>query len=211
MLALATALPFLGACKSSGADKAQATVSSVSKLEMELQNASDQVSSTLQALDAIVAEPEGDLRPAYDAYTKALSDLKSASKRVSDEGAAVRSKANSYYTDWEKNIATITNTDIKERAEKRRSEMLKKQEEANAWILSFGQRFDSFVTELEDIRAYLETDLNSAGVKSITGQVKDTKKDGQAIQKDLDKLVAALTDVRESTSATGSAAPPQQQ
>lgn len=207
-ISLASLLQLSAGCASTGPDQAQETAASMSALETSLHTTSSQIATTIEALNKVVAQADADLRPEYDAYTTALSGLESTAKTVATGAAAMREKAQAYYVDWEKNQASIQDPDIKKTSEARRIEMQKSQEEANQRAQAFQQRCDAFAIKLRDIHSALGHDLNTAGVESITGQVKAAAGEGKEIRETIDKLAAKLAEVRKAISAQGPATPP---
>jgi hypothetical protein len=195
-------------CQSSGADQAEGTATSVSTLEQTLQAASAQITTTNSALQQILANPSGDLRPSFDVFKSAVSTLESRAKDVTKKSEEMKAKAQAYFADWDKNLATIQNEDIRERSMERRTELMERQAEANAKVDDLKKRFDAYVAQLHDVHAFLDHDLNTAGVEAIEDDAKEAIEAGEDVSEDVDKVAAKLAEVRAAISAQGANAPP---
>jgi len=169
-----------------------ATWQSVAELRGNVIQSRAQVGATLDALNQLTGQGGGDLRPAYDEFSRELDATQALSLRVRQQSDAMRARGRDYFRSWQEQSLTINDPSIRTQAELRQATV---RTDFNRIVASMQQARDSFapfMTGLLDIRHYLSTDLTPRGVGAIEQAMRKAKEDGAAVQKRLDAVAAEL-------------------
>jgi hypothetical protein len=169
-----------------------ATWQSVAELRQDVIRSRAQVDAALDALNQLGGQSGGDLRPAYDEFSRELDATQALSQRVRQQSDGMRARGREYFRSWQEQSLTINDPSIRTQAEQRQSTV---RADFNRIVASMQQARDSFapfMTGLLDIRHYLATDLTPRGVGAIEQAMRKAKEDGAAVQKRLDAVAAEL-------------------
>ncbi len=112
---LSVALLALGACKSTGTDKASSTVSDLKKLQAELGKGQACIEAAVNAMTALAAEG-GNMAAEYEAYSAAVDDVRSQRDRLRSIQERLAERREAFMASWEESLAGIQNASMKERA-----------------------------------------------------------------------------------------------
>ena len=123
--ALALAGVWLAGCKTTVYKQGDRAADSAQAAAMAAQTESQSLTGTMSTLNNLVDKPGADLKPQFQNFNAALDSLVAA--RQSEVRAArdhlVRNNA-AFLTDWDKQLTTITNADVRSRSEARRDRRL---------------------------------------------------------------------------------------
>src|SRR5262245_50635292 len=119
--------------------------SSIKEARMEATRAATQLKVTLDAVNALTKQTEGDLRPAFNAFKaeipKTEADAKSTSTRVQwMEGDGQR-----YFQDWQKTIDSISNDSLRKKAQKRLDSVKKSYDKVGVALKDAAEKFQPFL------------------------------------------------------------------
>ncbi len=130
------------------------------------------------------------LRPAIAAFQKAVDDLESKAGGVDWVLGMTQSRAQQYFTDWQKKIDQIENDDLHNRAANRREQAMSQYDEVQRNIDALRVVFRPFMSKLKDINAAVSADPTITGrnaAKPLINQALDA-------ESDIDKATDALGD-----------------
>jgi archaellum component FlaC len=183
----------LNACQTSEPDKGASTGKTVDQAAAEVGATITNLDATVAALNELVERPAPDLNPQFKTYTTNLGMLETSAGKVRDLAATMDTKSQEYFLQWDTQIATVQDEDIRERSEDR-----KKTIEAN---------FNKIKNEYAEVRNEFKpllADLQDKTVKKVDDESKDVKESLQEMEKRFHDLGVKL-------SRTGPApAPPKQ-
>jgi methyl-accepting chemotaxis protein len=184
-LALCASLA-LFACKSS--DSGQDTGSSITKAADQIDLGIKQLEATMLSLHDLTDRPAADLTVQRSAFEKNLSELEGTAKEVSETSAEMQAKGQAYFAQWEQQVASIQNEDIREQSADRRktieatfTKVRKEYEESK-------ESFDPVLNDLRDIRTALRADLTLNGIDSLKSTVKKVDKNANKAKDNLRDL-----------------------
>jgi hypothetical protein len=161
------ALALVTGCKTTNYVRSDETAGKLQATAAELRVATSNLDATLSALNDLLANPTGDLRIQYDRFSVNLDRLADSSKRAFDEGPKLQRLSSSYFAAWDKELATISDEQI------RRTSTARKAEVTNQYASTIGayqgceKASTSLLRYLNDIRRALSTDLTIAGLQSV--------------------------------------------
>jgi hypothetical protein len=169
-----------------------ATWQSVADLRQDVIRSRAQVDAALDSLNELSGQSGGDLRPAYDEFSRDVDATQALSQRVRQQSDGMRARGREYFRSWQEQSLTISDPSIRTQAGQRQSTV---RTDFNRIVASMQQARDSFapfMSGLLDIRNYLSTDLTPRGVGAIEQAMRKAKEDGAAVQKRLDAVAAEL-------------------
>jgi len=201
----ATAL-LLASCTTTGYQQAEKTGAGIGEFRAEVNRGKQAIDATMQSLGQIAATANTDPRPAFNQYKKDLTNLELATARVRKRSAEMKVKGDAYFKQWQQQIATVQNPEIRKLSEEQKAKMQATFDSIQQHTEPLKARFDPWISDLKDLRTYLNNDLTVSGIDAARGLFEKTQTEGTEIQKAMDALVAELSKV--STAMTPSTAPP---
>jgi len=166
--------------------------------------ARDQLQTTVNALDALVKQKTGDMRPTYDAFVAEIAKTETAGATAKACADKMEAEASAHFTAWQKEIDSIANASLKEKAQKRLSDVQKKYGEVLSQLKDAGSHFTPLLSDLNDIQKTLANDLTPGGVKSVRGSVSDAEWNLKSTRRSFYSAIEGLTKMQKSL---GTAAP----
>lgn len=158
--------------------------------------------TNLKALAALVNQKEGDLRPAFDAFTASLKGTRDASDRTVKRVAALQGEGEKHFSVWQAEVETIQDAGIRNRALKRLAAARDNWNGAAAALQEATVQFPALLGYLNDIEKALSYDLTPEGVKSVRGAAQSANDAFGRIQGLTQKAVAQLDELTASMSST---------
>jgi hypothetical protein len=183
-----------GCISNKGYDKGAATATALQSSANKVTEVSQRVTDTLGALNGLTFNPQGDLRVQYGTFTTAVKNLQSASGDLDVQVADVQAKAQAYSVDWSNQLATIQSPDIRSRSAARKDEVTAKLQNLNGSYQGVKDSLKSFLSDVTDIKTYLDTDLTAAGLDKIKDVVARTKVDAVPVRDSIKRLQADFSD-----------------
>jgi hypothetical protein len=190
-------------CKTTGVQKANKTVKAMDKNFAIVKSAPDRITAVTDSLNELIKEG-GDMRAEFKAFDKSVNKLISQRDRFRKLKANVDSSKNSFVEAWAERQATITNDELRNRSEERRSEVIARFEEVNALVARAKAELEPWLQEIIDIRTYLESDLNPGGIASIADLIPKISRNAGPVKSKLNELITELDKLRIEMTATKS-------
>jgi hypothetical protein len=194
-LAITLLLPTLSlgiACQTSGNQKADSTAMHMDELRSAVNSMKEKVTAAATSLAEVVQKGETDPKPAFDKYKKDVEAVVSGFSRTESNLKSMRAEGQSYFAEWEKQAATITDPDLKKSAEERRARLQKAVEAVSSAMEAAGAEIKPYMASIKDVQTYLSNDLTPSGVESVEGKSKQIRKDADSICEKLDDVVEAV-------------------
>jgi len=201
-LALITLIGVLAGCASQGYQKAGATSEALQVAANRITNGILQINVTLTTLTNLVNNPQGDLAPRYKKYCDDVETLRSMAVDVNNKAIAMRAKGRDYFSQWEQQLATIKDQDIRKVSVDQMKDMMDKFQEINNSYQEVRMRFKPFMSDLEDIQTYLGTDLTVGGIDAIKSTADKVNERSVPLKEAISKLADQFRQMGVSMSAT---------
>ncbi|HRI13334.1 MAG TPA: DUF2959 family protein [Verrucomicrobiota bacterium] len=173
---------------------------SIHDVQLETIKTSDQLKSTLMALNALSGQTKGDLRPAFEAFTAEVAKTEAAAVVTTARVKWMDGDGQQYFTDWQKTVDGINNESLRKKAQRRLDEAKASYGKVQASLVKASDKFKPFLSDLADIQKALSSDVTASGVKAIRGTVStanwDSKFVDQAVKtaiKEASKMEKALS------------------
>jgi hypothetical protein len=184
------ALVLGGGCGSpSGVDRAETAAESMAEVRELAAKATKQIDAQLKALNAVSAAKMGDPKPAYKTYTEELANSQALAAKIKATADEMRAKGRAFFSEWEKQLDSIQDADLKAKSRARASERSKQYAELEESMGTARGRWEIFNKDLTDLKTYLDNDLNAKGIESASAVFTKANLDGV----DLKNRVAQMT------------------
>lgn len=198
----------LSGCSTPGMteDKSRA-VRSLEDLEERIGQANAQVDETVAAAEAL--NNAADLTQAYETLVDELDETRDMQKSAAKRRADMSVNSEAYITDWKAQATTLSNQGLREAATLRAEAVAQRFEAVREKADAAKKAYDPFITNLDDLEAYLINDLTPAGVKAAESVIKEVATTGKALKDAIDAYDAELKKAMKALSAgpTGEAKP----
>jgi chromosome segregation ATPase len=187
--------------RASGADSAErATIvkEKIQSLRTECAQGRRQIITTLEELSRLQVDGV-ELRPQFEKFKAELVKMEEKAKSASERAASMREKGLAFFSEWDQQVRSISNEDIRKEAEKR----LEKRRKSYGRILSSMEdarkELVPFMSDLNDIRKLLDSELTTSTVASTKSVIRQAKWHGDDVrdsltdvEKELDRVAAEL-------------------
>ncbi len=173
---------------------------SISDTHLETSRTDAQLKATLEAINALTAQKEGDLRPAYSNYCSQVSQTGEAARWTGTRAQWMAGDGRKYFQDWQETVNGIANESLRKKSQKRLDAVKANYDRVETSLLQASERFKPFLSDLADIQKTLEADITAGGVKAIKSTVRSANWNHQYVDravksalKEMDKMEKALS------------------
>lgn len=180
----------------------EALTASIHQARSETILTHNELVANLKALNALLDQKQGDLRPAYEAFTASLKGTRGASERTAGQVAALQGEGEKHFATWQAEVETISDEGIRARAMKRLAAARANWNGAATALQEATVQFPALLGYLNDIEKALSYDLTPDGVKSVRGASRSANDAFGHIQRltqkavsELDELLASMSSV----------------
>lgn len=173
---------------------------SMREARVEATRATEQLKVTLDSLNALTKQKEGDLRAAYNTFAAQLP-------RTEDAAAWTRARVRwmaddglKYFANWQKTIDSIANESLRKKAQKRLETARKGYDKVAAALQSASEKFGPFLSDLADVQKVLANDITADGVKAVKSTVSSANWRFQAVNSAVGNALKEMKKMEESLS-----------
>lgn len=177
---------------------------SIGETRTEVVATRDQLQATVNALDALVKQKEGDLKPAYDEFVAQVTRTQASAALTKSRSAKMQTDAKTHFGSWQKEIDSIVNERLRNKAQKRLDKVQKSYSKAISQLENASISFEPYLSDLADIKKILSNDLTRGGIKAIRGTVSKAKFDLQNVRNHIFDAVKELESMEKSLSSAAS-------
>ncbi len=194
VVAAATAL-MAGCGTTAGYKQADKTGAGIAGFRAEIVNGKKAIDETMKALDQIAATANTDPRKAFEQFSKSVANLEATATKVRKRAQDMQAQGQTYFAQWEKQLAEVKNEEIRNLATQRRAKLRETFDNIKKVAEPLKTQFDPWMSDLKDLQKFLSNDLTIAGVDAAKNLFAKTRADGAEVQKSMDTLVAELNTV----------------
>ncbi|MCL4787189.1 MAG: DUF2959 family protein [Verrucomicrobia bacterium] len=173
---------------------------SIKDARAETSRTDAQLKATLEALNALTKQTQGDLKPAYDTYCAEVAKTESAAGWTKTRVQWMASDGRQYFQSWQSTVNSIANESLRKKAQKRLDTVKASYDKVEALMKVANEKFAPFLSDLGDIQKALSTDVTVGGVKAIKSTVRSANWNHQFVSKavnaalkEMDKMEKALS------------------
>lgn len=183
---------FAAGCASSSTStsykKAGDTSTSLQKTALSIDKGEVQIDAVLVALSDLVNNPNTDIKAQFEKYNASVDKLDSLSKDVSKQALAMQVQGAAYFQQWDADLATMQNEDIRSRSTDRKNQVAARFDRVRASYAHTKDAFVPFMSRLTDVRTALATDLTTGGLASVKSTANEAQSDATPLREALREL-----------------------
>jgi hypothetical protein len=173
---------------------------SIQDAHLETSRTSEQLKSTLSALNALTKQTKGDLRPAYTAFSSEVDKTDSAAAWTRTRVQSMATDGRKYFQDWQSTISSIANESLRKKAQKRLDSVKTSYDKVEASLQQASDKFKPFLSDLTDIKKALATDLTAGGIKALRSTVRSANWNHQFVDKAINSALKEMSKMEKSLS-----------
>ena len=186
---------FSGCGTTAGYKQADKTGAGIAEFREEIVNGKKAVDATMQSLSEVAASATTNPRKAFEKFRDNVAGLESTAAKVRSRAESMKEKGQAYFKQWEQELATVSNPEIRSLAEQRKAKLQETFDSIRKYSEPLKVQFAPWMSNLKDLEKYLANDLTIAGVEAAKGLFTKTTSEGLEVQKSMDALVAELNTV----------------
>src|SRR5215203_5863350 len=145
---------------------------SIRDTHVETITTSEQLRSTLGALNALTKQTKGDLHPAYNAFRAQTAKTQTAAVETRKRVAWMNGDGRKYFFGWQETVNGIANESLRKKAQKRLDSVKESYGKVEEKLKVASEKFSPFLSDLTDIEKALATDVTAGGVKAVRSTAK---------------------------------------
>jgi chromosome segregation ATPase len=186
----------MGGCATTGMDRSVKASNSIKDVDSEIRKMNVQIDVTAVSLDTLVAADKNDLKKRFDSYSDNVEKLDKEGKKVLKRIDEMKLRNNQYFSEWEKDGDSFTNSEIRELSEQRRSHLAEIYARVPVAGSGIKGSYHAYLTDLKEIQKYLSNDLTPKGVTAITPVANRSVQDLNALKASLVPVTAAMDEIK---------------
>lgn len=173
-------------------DRAEIASRRLADTRRELVAARQEVVSTVAALDALVNNPQTDLRPQFQRFSRSVDSLERRGQRARDRATDMRAKREAYIVQWKADAELLSDPKLRERAYARMGEARTSFQNLSDKLGLIREAATPFMAHLRDLERFLGADLTRGGIQSVSDLIVTTREEEKALLAAIDDATAAL-------------------
>jgi len=184
------------------AERATLVKEKIQSLRQDCAAGRRQITVTLEELGRLSTEGV-DLRPQFEKFKAELVKMEEKAKGARNRADSMREKGGAFFSEWEQQVNTIQNEDIRNEAAGRLGKRKKSYDKILGAMQEAKTELVPFLSDLNDIRKLLESELSAGSVASAKNTIKKAKWHGEDVQeslsdveKELDRVSSELAKYR---------------
>jgi len=197
VLVLLVALMTVGiisGCSTTGTKRSAKSASSMQSTRVNIEKAYIQVDQTVAALNGLLDKNQ-DLKKQYSVFVKETDKIAAGLKKAEGRTKSMKAQGEAQFKAWQKELEGFESEEMRQRSEQRLQDALKEREDLINLAQTANENIAPFLTDLRDIRKYLDVDLSRSSVDSISDLIGKTEKDSLKVKEWLEELVLELTKI----------------
>lgn len=179
------------------------SVDSLRSLIKETTKLRDQVQGAIDSLSALTSGEGAKLPKHFKAYSKHVRKMAKTQKATRKRIADLQASREDYLQDWNRQLESVNNAEVKANMQERQQEVRKTLESARPAGEAALEAFSPFLSDLQDIQRMLSLDLSQSGVTAAAPIAAKAIGEGNPTTAGLDALITALTEIKTQVSPTG--------
>ena len=179
----------------------QQLAKSIQEARIETGRTAEQLKATVSALNALTKQTKGDLRPSYDAYCTEVTRTESVAASTRNRIQWMAGDGRQYFRDWQQTINGIANESLRKKAQKRFDSVQADYDKVEVSLKEAGDKFKPFLSDLNDIKSTLASDVTPSGVKAVRGTVRSANWDHKFVTRSVDTALKGMGEMEKSLSS----------
>lgn len=141
---------------------------------------------------AALKSGSGDLRPAFNAFRNQIPVLLREADRLRAESAVIHEQATAFTSNWQQELSTIQNQDLRQKGEQRATEVRERYLRIDELYADVHTAYSKYLSELKDLDTYLVNDLNYPALQTARQWFDHAQASGEALRLAINQLASEL-------------------
>lgn len=171
-----------------GYKKAEKEARDLERFRVQVGSLSEAVARANAAMDAISQTAESNPHEAYAWLSRATAEVDKQTANFEKRVDEMRRHGAAYFNEWDQQLETIENSDIRQLALSRESQLRERYSEVSDLTRKAKEALLPFVSDLHDVRTLLGTELTVSGVGAAKQTIEKTQDKGAAVRDALTSL-----------------------
>lgn len=177
-----------------GLERSEGVLSAMEQSHEQVQKVTAQVDRVEASLSELMRKGQSDIKGAFEEYARNVNELDKQSKALLDNTTDLQKKSNDYLANWGSEQNEFQNSQLEELSAERREELNESHEDVFTAAGRTENQLKAFLTDIKEIRDYLDNDLTAAGISSVSSLSDDVLEESDELQDYLEDLEYALED-----------------
>jgi Protein of unknown function (DUF2959) len=180
-------------CATAGYQKGDLAARSLQNAAAAIQTEHRAIELAMAALDQLVTNPSGDLKPRFENYSKSLDWLVACAHDSDKAGLVIRQKHEAYFKAWDEELSRMTFEAVHNSSAARKDEVSGQFQTISGRFQQDQATVGPLINYFEDIRNALRADLTPGGLQAVKQIVANANANVTKVQSALDRLAQDLT------------------
>jgi hypothetical protein len=176
--------------RTQGLEETDRFVKAGEDLAQEVAGGKMQVQKTLDAYNALVANPTKNMKGDYKKLLKAMDTMNHKADVAREKIEAMQKTADLYFSGRSETVASIQDADLKKQAQGRLADSQKQFADVLQSLRDGGQALEPFRKHLADQITYLGSDLTPSAMTSLKPQAEKLNSQGSEVLGKVDEAIA---------------------
>jgi hypothetical protein len=195
VLAASALLSISAGCRTTGTERAAKAAESLNVLQAEIGSANEKLGLSVAALNDLVKNPQSNLRPQYETFSKSLEALDAQIASVRSRAETMKARGKEYFTAWEETSKSLSSPEMQEYSQGRRAQLGASYESIQTEVARIGELGKPLMAALRDTQKVLSLDLTPSGLDLAKAPSEKANVDAAALKVEVEKLQKDLQDV----------------
>ncbi|MDZ7719922.1 MAG: hypothetical protein U5K72_13990 [Balneolaceae bacterium] len=202
MLFLATVITFTS-CSTTGMQRSEEVQSTMKTVDNNIKKTIVQLDAIGASLDELTKPGQADVKRAFELYSKNVSKIKDMQKDFDKHADEMKESGKEYFSEWDKKDKKYDNPEIQKRSNERRAALGNIYDKIAENSVGVKKAFKTYVSDVNQIQAYMSNDLTTKGIASIASLSDQTVRNGNYLKNELVNLQSAIEDARSEMTQSG--------
>ncbi|MDT8323152.1 MAG: DUF2959 family protein [Bacteroidota bacterium] len=199
---LITLFLLLAGCASTGMERSGDATTTMQTVENDIQRIIVQLNVTGKSLDNLVSAGQTDVKKAFDTFTAEVEKIEQMEQSFSAHVDEMQARGKDYFAEWKKEGETYDNPEIQALSDQRREELGTVYGRIASSSVGVKTAFRTYVSDLNEIRTYLSTDLTSKGIDAIAEVSRKVVRDGADLKYAIKNVQSAIASAKDEMAQT---------
>jgi hypothetical protein len=155
------------------------------------------------SLDELTKPGQADVKRAFELYSKNVSKIKDMEKDFGKHAEEMKQSGKDYFSEWDKKDQKYDNAEIQKLSDERRAALSSIYDKIDENSVGVKEAFKTYVSDVNQIEAYMSNDLTPKGITSIASLSDQTVRNGNYLKNELVNLQSAVEDARSEMTQSG--------
>lgn len=188
----------LSGCSSTETTRSEETSTSMNTVEEHLNQLSEQVNETENALDNVSnATNDSEIQEAYNTFSDDVSRTIEMKEQLNNLVEEMRSTSRQYISEWQSQAESYDNDQLRRGSEERRQELSQAFNSVMDNSGDVSRTLETYISDIEEIESYLSNDLTVDAVQAVYSLTENVDQSGESVRQAINRMQSSLSEAQE--------------